>query len=192
MGIGPNDLPPYIFDYVDRALDRITFPLSKENFCNLVKIFAEEVQCAEDSLFALIAERQVSNAVGANLDQWGVIVGQPRDGLEDMPYRQVILTAIERNNSEGTVNELLSILAGVTGSDSVKYEPLYPAGMAFSYVADPPLDDNHRERVKDMITPAVGAGIGLDYIVEAQEGYFGFDDDPDALGFGEGKFAEVI
>jgi len=42
------------------------------------------------------------------------------------------------------------------------------------------------------MTEAAPAGVEIDDIIEAAPGYFGFDDDPDALGFGVGTWARTL
>ena len=186
-------LPDYIFDHVDRALAAIVTKLEKPNVCSLVRVAALEIEEFEDTAWAAIAERRLETAVGANLDQYGKLVGEPRNGLNDLDYRAFIGARIRSNLSNGTVGEMQVIL-GIIGRalTGVQYLPLYPAAMSFGYVTETPAQDPVAARIVAQMTEVAPAGVEVAYIVEATEGYFGFDGDPEALGFNEGIFSRTL
>lgn len=187
--------PPYIFDHVDRRYARIITKLRRATrFVDLVTIITEEVQALEDATTAAIIERYLDVAVGANLDQYGLLVGERRDGLNDIEYRAFIGARILSNLSEGTIDEMTAILAIIgRATSAVQYIPLYPAGMQFGYVtAEPPASDARAARIVTQMTEVAPAGVEVAFIVEATEDYFGFDDDPEAFGFDEGEFARAL
>lgn len=187
-------LVPYIFDHVDRRIARIVSKLTRAaRFVSLVRMYAEELQELEDSLFNLIAERTLDASQGAQLDQWGLLVGEPRNWLTDGEYRAFIGARIATNLSEGTVDNMTAILATLGRATlPVMYHPLYPAAMQFSYVTDAPVIDSTAARLQAQMIEAAPAGVDIAFIVEAPTGYFGFDLDPDSLGFDDGEFARVL
>lgn len=187
------DLPPYIFDHVEQALAEIVTYLDQPNFRAFIKTAAIEVQELEDTLWACIVERFLSRAVGAQLDQYGEVVGEPRNGLLDGEYREFLQARIWTNLSHGTPDEMTAILAVIARAVSeVHYYPLYPAACAFDYTSLFASSQAARDRINAQMIEAAPAGVLIDYIVEARPDYFGFADDPDALPFTEGWFAEVI
>lgn len=185
-------IPAYIFDHVEAALAELVSRLDHPFIQALVRIFAEELQEIEDVLFALVVERFLDAAVGAQLDQWAKVVGERRDGFNDEELRDFIRARILSNLSNGEAPRLTTILSLLMRSDNVRYAPVYPAAMAFDYIRSTPSSEARRTRVKAQMETVAPAGVAIDAIVEAPEGYFGFADDPDALGFGEGGFSEVI
>jgi len=185
--------PTYIFDHVDRRVARLVSRLRKPNLEAIVRMFGEEAQEVEDSLHSLIVERFLANSVGIQLDVWGLIVGERREGLHDVEYRAMIGARILSNISEGTINQMTAILEIVgRAMPGVTYYPLYPAGMAFAYVTDTPASPDRAARIVSQMTEVAPAGVEVAYIVAATEGYFGFDDDPEAFGFEEGEFARTL
>ena len=53
-----------------------------------LRVVTPESQELENALWALIELRLLTNAFGAGLDQWGVIVDESRDGLTDAEYKR--------------------------------------------------------------------------------------------------------
>ena len=186
-------MPPYIFDHVEKALAEIVTLLDQPNFRAFIKTAATEVQELETVIHDCIVERMLDHAVGAQLDQYGEVVGEPRNGLLDGEYRSFIQARIWTNLSHGTPDEMTAILAVIGRAVSaVTYHPLYPAACAFDYATQVANSDDARDRIVVQMTEAAPAGVLVDYIVEAQADYFGFADDPEALPFTEGWFSEVI
>lgn len=186
-------LPEHIFDHIERALDNLVTPLfDKPVITAIVKAVASEVQELEDAAWSCIAERLLDTASGVQLDQWGEVLGEPRLGLNDIEYRAFLAARILSNLSEGEPDRLARILSILVGGAAARYVPHYPAGMMFEYVTDEPTSEKRRARINAQMEAVAPAGVEVDYITEASSGYFGFADNPDALGFGDGLFAEII
>jgi hypothetical protein len=99
-----------ITDHVDQALDRLQEQFKdKPNIIGLITALLTNVQEVENEIFALYSERGLDTAEGAQLDQIGVIVGQPRAGLADGDYRRRLRARIAVNNSGGTVGEMIVV-----------------------------------------------------------------------------------
>lgn len=186
-------IPPYIFDHVDRAVSSIVSYLRQPRFTALVEALGEEVQCLEDALWAAIAERRLSVAVGANLDQWGDLVGELRRGLTDGEFRAFIEARIRTNVSEGTLDELTAILAIIGRAvQPVQYSPIYPAGLFLEYVTEQPASAAAAARIVAQMEEAAPSGVAVYRVVEGVPGYFGFAGNNNALGFGEGQWAHKL
>jgi hypothetical protein len=69
-----------------------------------------QVQSIEDTLQDIYVYTQLVNAVNAQLDEIGLLVGEPRNALNDTDYRRLILARIQYNNSSGTPNAILNYL----------------------------------------------------------------------------------
>jgi len=96
-----------------------------------------QVQILEDTLWDLLLQADLTYAVGAQLDQIGVLVGMPRGTLDDTDYRPILRAAIRARRSSGGVEDLIAIVtlaltgSGVTfsvreGHTSVVIEPHAP------------------------------------------------------------------
>lgn len=79
------------------------------NIEKLLSIIANPAQAVEDALQQLKSERFVDTAIGEQLDIIGRIVGQDREGLSDDDYRRYIRARIAANNSDGTIEDLLTV-----------------------------------------------------------------------------------
>lgn len=102
---------------------------------NLVKSYLEQLQELEDVFQQLNNERSVFTAIGTQLDNIGLIVGEARNNRLDGPYRIAILNRIAVNNSDGTPDNIIKIMQALTQVSDVRlYE--YFSGHYFIYVGD--------------------------------------------------------
>lgn len=113
------------------------FMRALRNAANLKAISAAwlaQVQALEDVLWDLLLQADLTYAVGAQLDQIGVIVGMPRGTLDDTDFRPILRAAIRARRSSGGTEDLIAIAtlalagSGVTfsvreGHGSVVIEP---------------------------------------------------------------------
>lgn len=186
----------YIVDHPERAKALLTSLLSKPNLTLLLQLFTEQVQELEDLFFALYAERQIDTAQGAQLDQLGAIAGARRDGLDDETYRRVIRVQQIANQAAGRPEELLEVakvlFAEADADARVLYYPLYPLGFGLVIFRTDPSEELQRDRAIEVLTSMLPLAVKLDALDEATPGYFGWDDDPDALGFDVGHFVEEL
>lgn len=75
----------------------------------LIVALVTPAQALEDTFQQLLTQRGISNAIGAQLDQLGEIVGQSRGGLGDDTYRRYIRARIATNRSNGKTEDLILI-----------------------------------------------------------------------------------
>lgn len=153
----------------------------------ILQVIGGEVQEVEDAAFDLLVDSLLDNAYGALLDQYGELVNEAREGLLDPEYRQILRARIRSNRSNGAPEELIA-LARLMGGTDVRLFEHWPATVSVEYVHAPPLATDPGGRRADIIEDTVGGGI-FTRVVEAASGYFGFEGNPNALGFGAGVFA---
>lgn len=79
------------------------------NIRKLITGLVTPVQVVEDALQALLTERAVNTAIGAQLDVLGRLVGQDRGGMVDDDYRRLIRARISVNRSKGTISDVLVV-----------------------------------------------------------------------------------
>jgi hypothetical protein len=88
----------------------------------LLVIYLDQLQQAEDAAWQLATLRFPDTAEGVQLDVLGEIVGQPRNGLEDVDYAPLIRGRIQANRSDGTPPSLYAVaLAALSGSGAVRF-----------------------------------------------------------------------
>lgn len=104
------ELPAGMIDHVAAGLGRLCQQFKdKQNIVDLITIFLQRYNDLEAALWALLVERGIDVAVGAQLDQIGKIVGQTRDGLVDDDYRRFIRARIAADRSDGVIEDLITV-----------------------------------------------------------------------------------
>ena len=119
-----------ITDHSQAAIDRLLSQfndLDQPNIEGLVEIFTTQVQELETVNTQLVTLRLLEYATGEQLDNFGELVGQTRGGRGDEFYRIVLAGKIGVNNSEGTVEELISTFTTYSQISNFQYSPYYPA-----------------------------------------------------------------
>lgn len=152
--------------YTSQAIDRLISqfrsgePDAPNNLERLLNAFSAQAQAAEDAVWQLYTERSLSTAAGAQLDALGTIVGEERQGSDDIAYRGRITVRIAINTSRGRIDEIASLMREytkvITGFDApVHIIEEYPAAI-FARIEgalpDPQL-------AKSIITTLTAAGV---------------------------------
>ena len=79
------------------------------NVVKLLTALLTPINDLEQVMLALLTERSIDTAVGAQLDVIGRIVGQPRQGLDDDTYRRYCRARVVTNRSSGVVEDLIKV-----------------------------------------------------------------------------------
>ncbi len=119
-------------DRVASAAARLPGYLRKTRWLELLGAIAAEVQEVEDMWLAMLSSNAIDDATGAQLDQIGGLVAQPRGGASDADYRRRIRAKVATNRSMGLVGDILR-LARLVVNDSTASVTLENEGIA-SYV----------------------------------------------------------
>lgn len=97
-------------DHVAAAIARLPEQFkNKTKIVNLLTALATPAVSLEAALWQLLVERSVTAAIGIQLDQLGVLVGQERGGLSDSDYRRYISARIAANRSRGNFEDLIRV-----------------------------------------------------------------------------------
>lgn len=154
--LSPGDQPPgepsataplsHNLEHKAQGLARLIAQyIGKPRLENLLCVYLNQIQDAEDALWELATERFVDTAVGAQLDVLGVIVGQERQGLSDDDYRALIRARIKANNSEGTSNDIRGVVVAALNdppAGTVKVEELTIASFEVRLFAEVSFDEH--------------------------------------------------
>lgn len=115
---------PVTIDYVSDWAARLRTDLyaqyqGKVTWAQWVTLLARQTQALENSAQSLLTILDIANSVGVQLDVIGRIVGQPRLGAVDATYRLYLYARILANNSDGTAEQLYTIMTTLFGSGMI-------------------------------------------------------------------------
>jgi hypothetical protein len=129
-------------DYSGQARSRLIEQFkNKPNLQLLLDSFIESFQELEYVYGDLYTERWLDEAVGAQLDGLGDIVGPDREGRDDDIYRELIRIFTSVNMSSGEWEILLTIVKEITYGTEVRIRGMFPARLTlFSNGPIVPLD----------------------------------------------------
>ncbi len=181
--------------HVERGLDALLPPYNADDdTVYLIEFVLEEIQRVENYFYSLIVDRifDPEHVSGVWLDRWGEIVGVPRAGRTREHYSRVVAARILANRSEGLVSQITQALATVAGAESTLYQLTAPMEYYVYYTVQAYLSASERADVVDIIRYMTRATVGVSIVEAKAAGYFGFDDDPEALGFNLGEWAERV
>jgi hypothetical protein len=150
----------------------------------VVSTLGARAQDVESTLWDLATQRTPTETatIGAQLDAWGALVGQPRlggawpAGESDSIYRQKLAAAVLRNRSRGTGSDLLGMLSALLGSSLTiaALTPSWPAGFQLLLIVSGGLTAAEQSMVRDFVDRTRGAGISASILYAATGPVFGF------------------
>lgn len=188
---------PYQADHEGEGLGELLSQLqAKPKITALVAALLGPVQALEDNLSLLRLERLLSTALGAQLDQYGLLVGEARGSLLDATYRLFIQARILANLSEGNADRMIEVFRLIAGPQTagtaVEYRQV-GTGPEFSLTIHraAALAADIEERVVAEMDDICPAGVGCKLVVASSGGFgaFRFDSGP---GFDKGRLASII
>ncbi len=183
----------HIADHADRAVAGL--PSRDRRGARKVAVtrgLAAGVQLLEDIAFDVLLSTRLGVATGAQLDVWGGIVGERRGALtQDTVYRRFVMARAQVNVCRGNSDALIAIWLLLTDPQWVYLRDAPPMGFVLYAVRATLLDANLGRRVRRTMRDAKPAAYEM-ALVQSPVGYFGFDGDPDALGFDDGQLSEEI
>lgn len=166
--------------------------MAKPNLGALITAIVDQVQDLEDALYSLILGRGLPWATGVTLERIGDQVGRPRPAYgeaatDDRAYQALIYAQIVANTSEGLTETIYSLMR-LLGVDQVQITEPGNYTMVIQYAGDLLLS------APDLLAVLVAATGPVELVVTEYQadGYFGWIDDPNALGWGEGKLSRRI
>jgi hypothetical protein len=184
-------LPPLCENAIDNhaelAVKRIISQYKdKPNVKALVEsLGANQIQQLEYALCGLHNRYNIDASEGSQLDLIGEILGVNRSGRGDDLYRIVLKVKAGVNNSDGTIEDIISIWSLVTGATDIEVRELGNATIEIESNARliQGLDTTVRDLFKGVV--AGGVKINAKFYPEFPFQFEDFPDDPNAGGFGD-------
>jgi hypothetical protein len=129
-------------DYIAEAISLLLSQYrSSPNFLAILTALVEPLQDLEDDIAALLAQRVVTAAEGAQLDVLGKLVGQERAGRNDVDYQEWVLARVQANASQGTPSEII-IMVGEIVDIPVVYTRFNSASYGLAWTITGPAPDS--------------------------------------------------
>lgn len=108
-----------IEDHVALALTRLPSQFAgKPKLRAFISALIRPFQRLEDAQWQVYTLTSIDTATGLELEQIGILVGEPPSGLDDEVYRRRIRARIAVNRSKGRAEDLYSVALAVLGSGS--------------------------------------------------------------------------
>lgn len=150
-----------ITTHVEDALARfIQQYKGKPIIAGLMTALVQQIQDLEDGIFPIDSGNQIANAVGKQLDNIGTLVGLSRNGLTDQQYLTFLLGTIAEDNSDDTIQTLVTIVAILFSPTLLLSYEMFPAEVAYA-IGGSALSPSLYAQASKIIQASVGGGIGL-------------------------------
>lgn len=163
-------------DHVEEAISNlIEFFKRKPKMVSTLTAFVNQIQDLEIMFFQLLNEVTLDNAIGVQLDGIGAIVGEEREGRNDDDYRLAIRVRILLNLSNGTPEEILTIVDTMLGDRDLEFLEYFPAAFTLQVVSK--ITTNTAIQVNKKIQSAKLGGVRahLIYGNSLKAGWFRFE-----------------
>ena len=160
------------------------------NLDAFIKAVGDQLNDVEEFFGQLLTLRTLQNAVGAQLDRLGVLLGQGRNSLSDSDYRTVLQSKIVEYQANGSVEDVIQMLLTLGRASSVLITESFPARfLAYPVGLNPPVSN------ADLAAALVNiklAGVGMEvFVPPSSNPVFTFDHAVDAThaGFDAGHLS---
>lgn len=110
------------FDHLAQVVEELLKQFDdRPNFLLMVQFLGERLQALEENIFDTHWFRYINTAAGKNLDLWGVLLGQVREGLTDERYRALLKTRYQTLFGRRTVDAMLEVINVITAGFAITY-----------------------------------------------------------------------
>lgn len=185
---------PYaVIDHTAAALNRLAQYLrDKNNVTGILTAMGGQAQQVETAFQQLLLERWASTAFGAELDNLGRIVGQPRNGLTGDLYRLWISARVAINRASGTVPEILKIFSYIIDAGVTMVIEDQPPVMFTLVMNGTPLTVDNAPELAAILQSVKAAGVRalMTFGISPEANTFSFDGA--GPGFDVGHFRETL
>jgi hypothetical protein len=162
-----------IKNHIDATFTRLLSQFSgRPNLSKVITSIGNEVQRFEDAAIPLQTDCLLANAVGAQLDGIGSVVGQPRNSMPDILYKLFLLGRIASNSSKATQETILNLTKTLFQASAVSLRGSYTPGnghlrapMVIGLeVGSPQLPSQYFSVALTLIRQSLAAGVELGWV----------------------------
>lgn len=157
-------------DHIATALAKLPDQFrDKETWIKSITALVRPMQALEVTLQALLLQRQLDYAAGAQLTTVGRKVGQPRNGVtDDVIYRRYVRARVRANRSRGTIEDVIVISVLIVNDEDATHR-VHNEGNATMIlrIEGVAMTAALSDILIDFLRPAVAAGVRI--ILETSE-----------------------
>jgi hypothetical protein len=175
-------------DHAEAAEENLPRERRRPRMVSLVRGLMAGVQTLEDDALFVVEDTTIDFATGDALYQYARLLGVPTAGVGENDLRRLIRARILASRCSGSTDAILEVLFVAAGAREVRHANVPPVRAYLVAIVDVPAPEVVRRRIASIIASVKPGGVALQ-TVEAPYGYFGWAEDPDALGFDVGLFA---
>jgi hypothetical protein len=179
-------------DLLTEALGRVTEQLrGKPDFETLVSLLTTQMTALQAALLSILDDTVIDDSEGAQLDGVGAIVGEERFGRDDITYRTFLKARIRLNLSNGTIEDVISLIEAILGGlFTVKLTEYQPAAFIAEVLEG--IDPNviNPAQVGALVRSGRAAGVGSGTVFHVDPGFQ--YDGAAGHGFDDGKYADIF
>ncbi len=153
----------------------------------------DQMNDIEEVFGQILSQLTLQNATGAQLDAFGLLLGQGRNGLGDDDFRTIIQARIVQYQGNGTIEDIIQILLALGGSSSMQLNEYFPARFQVKLADFAPLIS--ASDIASAILQSKLAGVAVDVFIPAPTNpQFTFDHVADSGhdGFDQGHLSGPI
>jgi hypothetical protein len=163
-------------DHLQGALDVLLSQYREgDRIMALVGALVAGIQEMEDTTFDVLVGTPLTVAGGGTLDQWGLVLDEAREGMDDNAYRDVLFAKLAALRSNGSVPDVLKVWLLLNPDvTSAIFTATYPAAYRLEVEHTTLYDDTTRARILRIMEGVRPAGVLAEY-VEGEEDCFIFD-----------------
>lgn len=174
------------------ASDVISPLLHQPRFQALIRAFGEAAQLVEDDAHDVaLGFNLVAPAPWARV-AWGKLLVEEQGALTDDEHMRVIRAKFAAMRSQGTGTSVAQVIKALyPGAPYSVVDLGFASFLVLVVVGYEPSDELKRRTVR-LLRLAKAAGVGMMAAYAASADYFGFDEDPGALGFDEGYYFSLF
>lgn len=157
----------------------ISYVSTKGNFVKKLKLIAEEIEEVKVSFDDVEQVKDLKQAYGQTLDNYGSNIGERRKGNTDNLYRLLIRIKIAENTSDATIDYIVQALALALDRDEKEInieegwnfiDEEQPASLYLSFPSEVFKDYNITyDRFIQLFNSVVAAGVSTDFFINEKD-----------------------
>jgi hypothetical protein len=158
----------------------------------ILSALLEQFDELEDSSTQLGVLSAIDRNVGAQLDNIGALIGEPREGFDDVVYRLHLKARVFLNKGSGTAPEILRMFDTLLGGAvDLRLEDEYPATFSLHTEDSAALDGTLAPYLATFLSQARAAGVRsiFHWTVVPPSETFAFYESSEGLGFDDGTLS---
>lgn len=144
-------------DHLAEGLAKLTQMTKQPNVQGILSAFLREVQKAEDALYSVWYQYLFPNAVGDQLDQYGLMLAEGRKGRDDNAYRVGLLLRMRVLRSKGRINDIIDISRLASGAANLSFQE--PGNLAVFQVTKEQIDPAAIAQLKTALKQGKTPGV---------------------------------